>query len=442
MSASSVIVWAERCIQAQEDNYMKRVFMSMAVLLLSWCVILSPSAAGEVTFPTLSYEGEELAKVREWEKAWAGKKVATENADQVKDFLHEAVYNALKNPGIFGAESLWFTVVPYRPYAVSTGMIAATKKYAPASKLDNDGMLAGYGDVAGIPFPQPKTGLEMAWNFDGNTKGDSHQEVGRGDVVNCKQKTERNAGLLRWELYWGGRVDSEPLPRIPEKENERGIARSWFQRHTAPVDFVDTTILELKYLDHTKLEDVWVYTVMFRRIRRYTASQRTDSIDGTDMIYDDQDGWYTHVIHNTYDNKGRADLLVARHQDAKQLQRIKGQGFWNGVQRERVNHWVVEVQNKEKGYLYSKQIWYLDPETWQMNFKVMYNRKGELWKMYELFYDEYPNASGGKTSLFSAEHVVDFIRHHGSPTIREMKNVGAYIRPDYFQTKSLKDKSY
>jgi hypothetical protein len=321
-------------------------------------------------------------------------------------------------------------------------MIAATKKNAPQSKLDNDGMLAGYGDVAGIPFPQPKTGLEMAWNFDGNPKGDSHYEIGTGDVVNCQQKTERHAGMLRWELYWIGRVDSEPLPRIPEKENQRGIARSWFQRHTAPVDFVDTTILELKYLDHTKLEDVWVYTVMFRRIRRYTASQRTDSIDGTDMIYDDQDGWYTHVIHNTYDSKGRADLLVARHQDASQLQRIKGQGFWNGVQRERVNHWVVEVKNKQKGYLYSKQIWYLDPETWQMNFKVMYNRKGELWKMYELFYDEYPTASGGKTSLFSGEHVVDFIRHHGSPTIRKMKDVGASIRPDFFQTKSLKEKSY
>jgi hypothetical protein len=321
-------------------------------------------------------------------------------------------------------------------------MIAATKKYAPASKLNNDDMLAGYGNVAGIPFPQPKTGLEMAWNFDGNSKGDSHQEKNHGDVVNCQQKNERNAGMLRWELYWIGRVDSEPLPRFPEKENERGIARSWFQRHTAPVDFVDTTILELKYLDHTKQEDLWVYTVMFRRIRRYTASQRTDSIDGTDMIYDDQDGWYTHVTRNTYDSKGRADLLVARHQDASQLQRVKGQAFWNGVQRERVNHWVVEVKSKDPGYLYSKQIWYLDPETWQMNFKVMYNRKGELWKMYELFYDEYPNASGGKTSLFSAEHSLDLIRHHGSPNVREMKDVGAYIRPDYFQTKSLKEKSY
>lgn len=422
---------------------MKQEFISMVVvLLLSWCVCLGLCVAGEVTFPTPSYDGEELAKVRAWEKTWAGKKITTETVDQVKEFLHEAAYNALKNPGIFGAESLWFTVVPYQPYEVSPGMIAATQKYAPASKLDDEGMLVGYGDVAGIPFPQPKTGIEMAWNFDGNTKGDSHQEDGHGDVVNCKQKTERNAGMLRWELYWIGRVDSEPLPRIAAKENPRGIARSWFQRHTAPVDFVDTTILELKYLDHKKQEDVWVYTVMFRRIRRYTASQRTDSIDGTDMVYDDQDGWYTHLTHNTYASIGRADLLVARHQDASQLQRVKGQGFWNGVQRERVNHWVVEVHSKTPGYLYSKQIWYLDPETWQMNFKIMYNRKGELWKMYELFYDEYPNATGSKTSLFTGEHVVDFIRHHGSPTIRTMKDVGAYIRPDYFQTKSLKEKSY
>ena len=52
------------------------------------------------------------------------------------------------------------------------------------------------------------------------------------------------------------------------------------------------------------------------------------------------------------------------------------------------------------------------------------------------------HACGEKTSLFSAEHSLDLIRHHGSPNIREMKDVGAYIRPDYFQTKSLKEKSY
>ncbi|MCX5897651.1 MAG: hypothetical protein NTY29_05580, partial [Proteobacteria bacterium] len=105
---------------------MKKVFMSMIILLSSWCVSPVPGFAGEVTFPTRSYEGEDLAKVREWEKTWAGKKVTSENADQVKDFLHEAVYDALKNPKSFGAESLWFTIVPYQPYTISSGMIAAT----------------------------------------------------------------------------------------------------------------------------------------------------------------------------------------------------------------------------------------------------------------------------------------------------------------------------
>ncbi len=414
-------------------------FFGILFFLTGCCAVC---IAEEFTYPTFSYEGESLQKVRQWEKEWAGKKITIENVDQVKDFLHEGVYLAMTKPETFGAKSLSFSIVPYRPYTVSTGLVAATKKHASSSKLDDERMLVGYGDVAGVPFPQPKTGIEMAWNFDSNTRGDSHQEIGTGTVVNCRTGNERKAGMLRWEQFWIGRYDTEPIPKIPKKDNPRGIARSWFQRHTAPVDFVDTTVLELKYLDHKRLEDVWVYTVMFRRIRRYSASQRTDSIDGTDMIYDDQDGWYTHVVHNTYDFKGRADLLVARHQDAGVLVRPKGQGFWDGVQRERTNHWVLEVKNKDKGYIYSKQIWYLDPETWQMNFKVMYNRKGELWKMYELFYDEYQTAKGEKTAVFSAEHVVDFIRRNGSPTIREMKEIGTYIRPDYFQTKSLKDKSY
>ncbi len=152
-------------------------------------------------------------------------------------------------------------------------------------------------------------------------------------------------------------------------ENNRGIFHSYFQRHIAPVDFVDTTMLEIRYKDQTREEDLWVYTAMFRRIRRYATSQRTDTIDGTDMVYDDHDGWYTSPIRNTYKAIGRADLLVSRHEDHKSLQRVTGQGFWNGVQRERVNNWVVEVVSKDKDYIYSKQIWYLDPENWQMNFQ-------------------------------------------------------------------------
>ena len=400
-----------------------------------------PCRAAEVTFPTPSYGGAELAKVKEWEKTWVGKKVTTENVDQVKEFLHEAVYKAMKDPSIFGAKSLWFDIVPYRPYDVSKGLIDATKKYAPAGKLDEKENLVGYGDVAGYPFPQPKTGIEMAWNFDSNTRGDSNYLFHGGTVVDCRTGHEREAGHLRWELSWLGRYDVPPIPRMPNSENTRDIARSFFQRHTAPADFVDTTMLEIRYKDNRE-EDLWVYTAMFRRVRRYATSQRTDTIDGTDMIYDDQEGWYTHPTRNTYTAKGRAELLVARHQDPKNVQRDHGQGFWNGFQRERVNNWVVEVINKDKDYIYSKQIWYLDPETWQMNFKVVYNRQGELWKMYEITYNEQPSYGGGKTSIPSAEHIVDFIRRHGSPGNRDIKGVGINIPLKQFTTRALQEKSY
>jgi hypothetical protein len=321
-------------------------------------------------------------------------------------------------------------------------MIEATKKYAPDSKLDANEALVNFGNVAGYPFPQAKTGVEMAWNFDSNTRGDTHHVLNEGEVVDCRTRLERHAGHLRWDTYWMSRTEVAPIPKIPDDKNPRGIFRSFFQRHIAPVDFVDTTMLEIRYKDLTREEDLWVYTAMFRRIRRYATSQRSDTIDGTDMIYDDQDGWYTAPTWNTYKFLGRADLLVGRHLDNKNAQRVTGQGFWNGVQRERVNNYAVEVVNKDKNYIYSKQIWYLDPETWQMNFKMMYNRQGELWKMYEMFYNEYPTVQGQKVSYLSAEHTVDFIRHHGSPSKYTMKGIGMDIKLDQYQTKSLKEKSY
>jgi len=142
--------------------------------------------ANDVKFPTPSYEGEDLAQVREWEKTWAGKKVTSAEVDQVKDFLHEAVYKAMKEPQIFGVQSLWFEIVPYREYTVSQGMVDATKKYAPHSKLDAQEGLVNFGDVAGIPFPQPETGAEMAWNFDSSTKGDTHYIFNEEKLLTAK----------------------------------------------------------------------------------------------------------------------------------------------------------------------------------------------------------------------------------------------------------------
>ena len=47
----------------------------------------------------------------------------------------------------------------------------------------------------------------------------------------------------------------------------------------------------------------------FRRIRRINVGQRTDTIDGTDMIYDDEYGWDGHIQRNTYQLIGKKEML-------------------------------------------------------------------------------------------------------------------------------------
>jgi hypothetical protein len=62
--------------------------------------------------------------------------------------------------------------------------------------------------------------------------------------------------------------------------------------------------------------------------------------------------------------------------------------------------------------------------------------------MYEMTYNEQPSYGGGKTSITSSEHIVDFIRRHGSPGNREIKGVGIDIPLKQFTTRALQEKSY
>jgi hypothetical protein len=359
------------------------------------------------------------------------------------------VYTIMKNPKGFGADEVWFEVVPYRPYKVSKGLIESTLKYAPQAKFDENMALANYGNVAGIPFPQPDltdavlAGTQMAWNFDGFTHGDSHHLYGRPmTIVDCRTGLERSAGQLRWEMYWAGRHDVPPKPELPK--NKRGIHRTFYQRHTDPPDFADTGVLEVKYKDTGRDCDLWIYTAMFRRIRRYTTKQRTDMIDGTDLVYDDNHGWYTHINLNTYKFIGQKDLLLWRHQDDpyNKLTRKTGQGVWSGIQRERVNCFIIEAVNKDPDYIYSKRVWYLDPENWQMNAQVMYDRQGKLWKILEWGWEEFPGYGGELVSQTNCEYSTDLIRRHGSVGQSKIEKLGVSFPTQMFSIAALQQQTY
>ena len=64
---------------------------------------LSPVAAEEMRFFVPSYEGDEITKVRQWEKYWAGKQIDSTNVQQVKDFLLAPQVKVISDPGFMNA---------------------------------------------------------------------------------------------------------------------------------------------------------------------------------------------------------------------------------------------------------------------------------------------------------------------------------------------------
>jgi hypothetical protein len=392
-------------------------------------------------WPVAMYEGEELAKMREWEKTWAGKKINKDNIAQVKDFLSEQFYQVFSNPQDWGAEDLWFEIVPYRQTLPTPGQEAMTKKYAPTAKLDPnprkafwDGevgpneFLIGWetGDQAGFPFPFPGSGIEMAWNLESVTRGDEKAFDREGVVVNPRTRTERRAIQPFINQYFTGRCDYEPVPKF--EDNPKGIRKAEYLFIEEPLDVRGTRYMELRYLNVEKPDDVWIWFPLFRRIRRMGYSYKSDTIDGTDLGPDDAMGWNGHVNRKTWKIIGRKEMLLGRHVDTDKYEKAKGQAVWNGLQLERTNAYMLESRFKAKDEVYSKEMLYMDPETWRCMQKVTWDRQGRVWRQFfyntQLFKDE-------KTGIVHVHNFEmyssDLQRRHGCPSIDKVKEIGLDI---------------
>ncbi|MFC1591082.1 DUF1329 domain-containing protein [Thermodesulfobacteriota bacterium] len=379
--------------------------------------------AAEITYPVESYPQEQLAKVRAWEKQWAGKKIDKTNLDQIAQFLPAAFVEAYKDTKKWGAkQGSYFVIAPYRQFVDTEGVITATKKYAPLVKTSEDGWIENYADIAGVPFPSPKTGLEIAWNFDFNTHGDANHYYNTGPVITPGVDVERRTKTERWELYYIHRVDVPPVPKY--EKNKKGVHRGMFQHMYEPPESNNTRFFNLRYIDPAKSDDGYMYYAPFRRIRRISVGQRTDTIDGSDFIYDDEYGWDGHILRNTYKLTGRKELLCARRTDISKYERVRGQAIPNNIVRERINTYVVEVKSKDPNYLYGKRVWYIDPETYLCCWTEIYDDLGRFWKCFEVHATEFPSQQGGTKIVPCGYVTLDMQRNHAANLLSTYKEIG------------------
>ena len=239
-----------------------RVKIMSLLLFCATCVMVNPFTGGAEEVNWLvppSFEGEELQKVREWEKTWAGKTVNRSNVDQVKEFVPEGIYEVMTDTSKWGDYNYSFVVLPYKTYKSTPGLIAATQKYSPLAKFTPDEeRVENYHTMAGVPFPKPKTGLELVWNFFMWSRGDEFMRPkGRGSPVDVRTKMERGAITSHWTSYYVNRVDKPPLPSVPK--NRRKIRKARFMNMEAPPHMTGFNSLHIQYIDLKKPDDGWMY---------------------------------------------------------------------------------------------------------------------------------------------------------------------------------------
>jgi hypothetical protein len=403
----------------------------MGSLVIAGAIVVVPRmlCAEEVVGFASCFTDEELAKVREWEKTWVGKKIDNTNVDQVAEFLLPSYVNDVyKNYQKWNEkEPYYFYIVPYQRYMEPPGVPEATKKYASSVKTNAEGVIINWGETAGRPFPIPKTGMEMMYNFACNSHGDASYLFRIGPVVETKSRRERVTNQPMWNMNWVHRTDVDPKPTL--SNNPKGIEKGLFMELQNPPEMLGTRMYNLRYIDANKSDDGYLWYSQFRRIRRMQTSQRSDTIAGSDLVYDDEYHYDSHVELTTWKYVGRKDMLCARHMDWKEAKRVEGQPIPNNVKRERSNVLVVEGYHKDPDYVYKKKVMYLDPESYTSFWCEMYDSTGKFWKGYENWSFIYPmensGESTGKGKMYSTGGIwIDFQRTHGGSAYDTNVRVG------------------
>ena len=343
-----------------------------------------------------------------------------------------------KDPGKWGSppEGSYFYIAPYKQIIETKGRIEATKKYAPLVKTDPDGRILNWAEIAGAAFPDPKTGLEMAYNMEMNTRGDTFKQRWWSPSIDPRHRTDRPADQLFEEMYFIHRTEVDPKPAI--LKNKKGYARGQFLSFVLPPEMRNSRMIVMKYIDETVDYSSYLYYSEFRRIKRLSQAERTNAVDGTDMIYDDGNMWDGYLHHNaSFEYKGKKNMLVARHQDVKKVTRVEGQGQANGYDMERCNMYVVEVKHKDPNYLYGKRHWYIDPETYHILYQEVWDQLGQYWKFFAQPTNDYKTEIGEMKSMPVAFGMFDIQRRHGGFASYDVQKVSHKVSPKIFLLSNL-----
>jgi hypothetical protein len=301
-------------------------------------------------------------------------RVDKSNVETYKDKLPVGLYTQIKEWG--RVIVVYDTVSDYKPPAEFQD---ATEKYRGSAKITAQGGIENY--TAGLPFPDPKTGIEAMYNYEYKYNGDDFSFTDTDFYI---YSTTGKSRLLKGgynRFAYQGRLFLNPKPTVQTSDKIELKEVQWL---TYPEDVAGLALLTVRYQDTAKGDDGWMYIPSIRRVRRISVAQRGDSFGGTDLTWDDYRGFSGKVSDYTWKLMGKKDLIVPYHAVTWKMRHKDRVPISEDVRYELRQLVVVEGVNKLKDYVYSKRIVYLDADSWFISAEDLYDRRGALWKYIEI----------------------------------------------------------
>lgn len=261
----------------------------------------------------------------------------------------------------------------------------ATKANASRAELIQGGN--GIKNAAiGVPFPIPQNGVEAIWNHILRFRGEGIQRNG-GQAAPTSSGDYTVIGFD--EILF---VKYSSPDATPEALLEDNILMKFKQSITSPARLAGTALLVHETMDQVREpRQAWTYNTGQRRVRRApniaydapgTASDGLRTTDDFDMFNGAPDRY-------TWELKGKKEMYVAYnnyalHSGDVKYDEILKPGHINPdlTRYEKHRVWVVEANLKDGfRHVYSKRVFFIDEDSWQVQVADMYDNRGDLYKV-------------------------------------------------------------
>ncbi|KII30158.1 MULTISPECIES: DUF1329 domain-containing protein [Pseudomonas] len=314
--------------------------------------------------------------------------ITAQNVDQYKNKLAPGQYAMFKRY----PETFKMPVYPsHRGATVPDDVFAAIKKNATNTNLVSGGNGLENFETA-VPFPIPKSGVEVIWNHITRYRGGSVTRL-------VTQATPQPNGSFSL-VYFQDQFVFRDKMKDYDPANPGNILFYFKQKVTAPARLAGGVLLVHETLDQVKEpRSAWVYNAGQRRVRRApqvsydgpgTAADGLRTSDNLDM-YNGAPDRYDWKLEGKKEMYIASDAYKLDDPNLKYTDIIKAGHINQDLARyelRRVWHVVATLKEGQR-HIYAKRDFYIDEDTWQAAVIDHYDGRNQLWRVAEAHAENY-----------------------------------------------------